>query len=502
MNSSVVSPDAPTLKPLPAWIFNLGVPLGFGAIAVLLMPLTTVFQFDFDEGQEIAKALLYNQGYSFSTVWIDHPPFLTVTLAAWWRWWGESIMAGRSLILGFSMVLVWAFAQVLRRAVGDRFALLGTGLLIITANFLRLSVSVMIGMPSLAGVMVSLYGMIRHHESRRWGWVVVSGVAAGLSLQYKMFTILLLPLWGLYLWVGDDAISWQAWREGERWRRSLLWGISLSLTFIGLGFLWGGSSVEDAFLFHIQGDLKAAFVQERSLWDVVLFYGQELDNVLLAGCGVMAQGQRSRRSLNPLNTLPLLWLLWVTIFLINHKPIWYHHALLIAFPLVWLATLGLKHCWTDLQQRPQGWRRLSLPLVAVGFVLLALPVKLILLHLNNQDLLQRGEAYRSAIAQLQAEQPAPDAWLFTDIPMYSLYAHRNIPPEIAALSRKRIAAQQFTADQLRDLVEKYDLRQFLIGRFPVVESFLRELYPDRLETTDYPTVRYYKLKRDRPPSSP
>jgi hypothetical protein len=478
-------------------VFHLAVPLGFGAIALLLMPMATVFQFDFDEGQEIAKALLYNQGYPLSAIWSDQPPLLTVTLAAWLRVWGDSIGAGRSLILGFSMVLVWAFAQVLRRAVGDRFALLGTGLLIMTANFLRLSVSVMIGMPALACLMVSLYGIIRHHESRRWGWVVCSGITAGLSLQYKMFTILLLPLWGLSLWGGGAELSWQAWRDQHRWGRFLLWGGSLGLTFLGLEWLWG-MSLDDTFLFHVQGDLKRAFVQEHSLWDVCLFYGQELDNVGLALFGGMAQLGRSRRHPGHLNTLPLLWLLWVTVFLINHKPIWYHHALLIALPLVWLATLGLQVCWSQIRHRVQplhsrGWRGL-LPWGAIAFVLLALPVKLTLLHLNNQDLVQRGEEYRGAIAQLQTEQPAPAAWFFTDIPIYSLYTHRNIPPEIATLSRKRIAAQDFTAEQLRDLVEKYDIQQFLIGRFPIVESFLRELYPDRLETTDYPAVRYYKLK--------
>ncbi len=481
--------------PLSPWVFNLGVPLGFGAIALLLMPLATMFQFDSDEGQEMVKALLYNQGYPLSTIWSDQPPLLTVTLAAWLRVWGDSIMAGRSLILGFSMVLVWAFAQVLRRAVGDRFALLGTGLLILTANFLRLSVSVMIGMPSLACLILSLYAIVRYHESQRWYWVAIAGLTAALSLQYKMFTILLLPLWGLYLWAGGAALSWQAWWEHHRWGRLLLWGGCLGLAFLGLEWLWG-MSLDDAFLFHVQGDLKAAFVQEHSLRDVALFYAQELDHVGLACFGIMAQVRRSRRQPAQLNTLPLLWLLWVTVFLINHKPIWYHHALLITLPLVWLATLGLKICWTTLHQRAQGWQQVSWPWVAIAFVLVAIPVKLTLLHLNNHDLLQRGAAYRGAIAQLQAEQPAPDAWFFTDIPIYSLYTHRNIPPEIATLSRKRIAAQDFTAAQLRDLIETYDLQQFLIGRFPIVEDFLRQLYPDRLTTTDYPTVRYYHLQRD------
>jgi 4-amino-4-deoxy-L-arabinose transferase-like glycosyltransferase len=476
-------------------VFHLAVPLGFGAIALLLMPMATVFQFDFDEGMSLVNALLYNQGYPLAAIWSDQPPLLTVTLAAWLRVWGDSIVAARSLILGFSMVLVWAFAQVLRRAMGDRFALLGTGLLILTANFLRLSVSVMIGMPSLACLMVSLYGIIRYHESRCWYWVVCSGIVAGLSLQYKMFTILLLPLWGLYLWGGGAELSGQAWRDRYRWGWLLLWGGCLGLTFLGLEELWG-MSLDDTFLFHIQGDLKRAFVQEHSLWDVFLFYAQELDNVGLACFGIMAQVGRSRRQPAQLNTLPLLWLLWVTVFLINHKPIWYHHALLIALPLVWLATLGLKICWTTLHQRAQGWRQVSWPWVAIAFVLFAIPVKLTVLHLNNHNLLQRGEAYRGAIAQLQAEQPAPDAWFFTDIPIYSFYTHRNIPPEIATLSRKRIAAQDFTAAQLRDLIETYDLQQFLIGRFPIVEDFLRQLYPDRLETTDYPTVRYYHLQRD------
>ncbi|MEM8638289.1 MAG: glycosyltransferase family 39 protein [Cyanobacteria bacterium P01_G01_bin.54] len=577
----------PTLsRSLPAWVFNLALPVGFWAIALLLMPVANAFQFDTDEGQELVKALLYNQGYSLlDEIWSDQPPLLTLVLAAWLRLWEDSVLAARLLILGFSTVLVWAFAQLLRRAVDDRYALVGAFLLICTANFLRLSVSVMIGMPAIACLMVSLYALLRYHESRQgaqqWIWLGVASITAGLSMQFKMFTILLLPIWGLFLWAGHYTGRPLRWQQRRPWFVAIVWGLGAIATFMGLGLSLGLISLDASFLFHVDSDVKSAFINEHSLRDVGLFYAQEFDYFVLTLFALIpaisklkglqnfaisislpgltqrkkqdvvkaersrsrsvsrgdslngrgstpltphpqrdnkaliavlhkfyplkkevrgAQGSQSNPTRHPLlNLVPLLWLVWVTLFLVFHKPIWYHHHILIALPLSWLATLGLKTCLNSIRRRGGfetrpyrfGLRPASL---AVGFLLLAIPIKLTLLYLHNQTVLAETWQHQQVIEQIQTEAPKEN-WLFTDIPMYGVYTHRSIPPEIATLSRKRIAAQAFSAQAMVDLVQRYDLQQFVIGRFPIVEGFLADALPGQLEQTDYPVARYYRRIR-------
>ncbi|MGB0560371.1 MAG: ArnT family glycosyltransferase [Spirulinaceae cyanobacterium] len=502
----------PTSSPsLPPWVFHLALPVGFWAIALLLMPIARVFQFDVDEGQEMVKASLYNQGYAlFTEIWSDHPPLLTFLLAPWLRLWGDSVVAARLLMLGFATLLVWSFAQLLRRSVGDRYALVGTVMLVLTANFLRLSVSVMIGLPALAMLLFSLYALVRHHESRRWVWLVVAALAAGCSLQFKMFTVLLLPLWGLYLGHSSRSAHFQTSFQASF--RVCCWLGIIGGTFLALGQLLGAIALQDFFLFHVDQDVKSAFVREHSLRDVALFYLQDLDYGLLMFLGLLYSWRPAGRKRLPLvggnpatpppsstpksqrdlNGLPLLWLVWVTLFLVQHKPIWYHHYMLLSLPLTWLATLGLRTCVERVRQ--EGWRHLSPAVGAIAFLLIASPIKLAVLHLNNQDLLRQSQEHQAVIAQVRADADA-NPWLFTDIPMYGVYTQRQIPLEIATLSRKRIAAQDFTAELMAELIEDYDLQQFVIGRFPIVEGFLNDALPGQLQKTEHPVARYYRRTR-------
>lgn len=506
------NPKLLNVDPLPDWVFNLLLPIVFWAIAFSLMPIATAFQFDTDEGQELVKAILYNQGYTlFEEIWSDQPPLLTLVLGSWLQWWGNSVLAARLFILGLSTILVWTFAQLLRRTVGDRYAVLGALLLLWTANFLRMSVSVMVGMPAVALMMLSLYCLVRHNETATHSrgfriWLVLAGICTAISLHIKMFTILLLPLWGLYLGVGSLQGS-----SGRSHRAVLdlgIWGISIIIAFLGISIPFGPEYLNIVFVFHVQSDVKSAFVQEHSLRDVALFYLQELDYVCLMLFGLTTAipirvGNRFKPSYasllrTPLTVLPIAWLVWVTLFLINHKPIWYHHHLLIAIPLTWLATVGLKAAEQRLQQqriwellRQYHWSQVLKPAVlVVGFLAIAIPVKLTALHLHNQAILHESQEQWQVIHQIQAEADG-NPWLFTDIPIYGVYAQRLIPPEIATLSRKRIAAKDFSPELLRTLIQKYDLHQFIIGRFPQVEDFLNQSLPAQLRKHDYPAARYY-----------
>jgi hypothetical protein len=462
------------------------------------MPIASVFQFDVDEGHQLVKTILYNQGFALGTeINIDQPPLLPLVLAPWLQFWDNSVLAARLLILGFSTLLVWSFAQILRRSVGDRYAILGTAMLLITANFLRLSVSVMVGMPSLACILFSLYSLIRYQESQRWPWLLCSAIAAGVSLQFKMFTMLLLPLWAVVLWLESQASRQQqppgypnrvhiqipCFAPGENyrfqigcglvWQKLCLWSVGILLTFIGISLVCGVFSVETFLGFHIRSDVKSAFVNEHSLRDVALFYLQEFDYVCLSMFFIVAQWRRHfsawQRKLSGesrsqfdlsfnLNDLPFIWLVWVTIFLVNHKPIWYHHYMLIAIPLTWQAVLGLRTCWTTIQTRQlfrrlrrSGLQALRLPVLVLGFFILALPIKLTVLQLHNRSLLQSSQQHWQVVTQLQKNQMQSD-WLFTDIPMYGVYSHINLPPEVVTLSRKQIASKQFDLELFQAIV--------------------------------------------------
>ncbi len=478
------------------WVFNLVLPGLFFGLAYLLMPVDQAFQFDTDEGIELVRASLYAQGFEFyREIWSDHPPLFSILLVQWQAWWGASVAAARLLTLSFATLLIWAFAQTLRCFVQEAIALLGALLLANSINFLRLSVSVMIGLPSLALAMLAVYATVKYSQSprRSWGWLLLSAIALATSLQIKVFTGFLLPIL-----LGMIGLAAGSSPQGGRWaiaqRRMIapgLWLLALGATFGGLSLGMGFDRAAELAQFQFQGDLKAVFVRENSLVDVLLMYLQDLDYGLLAVFGVMAgrpagaialpSGWRSR--------LPLLWLGLATGLMLTHKPLWYHHYLVLAIPLTWLATLGLQAAVDQLQESGPAWPRLAAQrsagdpearsrpravgaTVLLSFVLLAAPVKLAATQLQNRAVLAAGAEHQAVVAAILNYQ-AETHWLFTDLPMYAIATGLNLPPPIAAISRKRVAAGEISLPFLENIIAQYQPEQFVLARFPEIQEPLK-----------------------------
>ena len=113
---------------------------------------------------------------------------------------GWTVEGGRLLVLLCSGVLVWAFYQSVRLTAGQFGAIVASLLLVTSFGYTRLSVSVMLAVPSLMLAMLSIYGLVRHHESRNDRWLVFSGVCLGLSVFVKMWTLLLVIVVLAALW--------------------------------------------------------------------------------------------------------------------------------------------------------------------------------------------------------------------------------------------------------------------------------------------------------------
>ncbi len=476
---SAASP--PLTKRLPRfWLFHVLLPIAFFVAAYLLMPVEQVFQFDTDEGIELVRASLYARGFEFYTeIWSDHPPLFSVLLVQWQQWFGDSLVAARCLVLSFATLLVWAFAQTLRLWVGDAIALLATLMLANSINFLRLSVSVMIGLPAIALAMLAVFATVRYCQAPRgsWIWLFLSAAAFATSLQIKVFTGFLLPILLGYILLAN----WP--RVAARWPAAiapLLWLLAVALVFGAIAWWLDFDDAARLAQFQLQGDLKTKFVRENSLLDVTVMLLQELDYTLLAGLGAIALWQRQ----GWLARLPLFWLVLATALMLNHKPLWYHHYLLLSLPLTWLAAVGVKLALERLQGNGWRWRPQPGELRARGshlgvwaslVLLLAIavaPIKFAATQLQNRAFLQETVAQQAVAAQISTYQD-DTRWLFTDIPMYGAATDLPLPPPIAAISRKRVAAGEMSPDYVAALVRQYRPEQFVLGRFPEVREPLR-----------------------------
>jgi len=465
------------------------------------MPVKPVFQFDTDEGIELIKAVLYSEGFTLYTkIWNEQPPLLTVLLSYWFDLFGKSIFAARLLILSFATLLIWSFCQTLRICLGRLPALIGTLLLSVSCNFLRLSVSVMIGLPSLALAMLSIYTLILYRQKSHLYLVILSGGFLALSLQTKLFTLFLIPL------LLSMVIEFKL-RECKK-KKSIIpivyvvicWLVSLVGVFVLIGISFHALNFEQLIQANLGQNVKKPFSRENSLQDVVLMFFQDFDYLLLAipGIGLVLEKKEE------FNKLPLFWIVTITLLLLNYQPIWYHHYLLLSIPLTWLATYGATLAFEHFEQ--EGWysvfkrqniKNLSLHQIAAFFFslsIIALPIKLTLIQVQNHVFLQQSSSSLEVLTTLLKYQKATH-WVFTDMPIYAFYADLKVPPEIAVFARKRLASGYLTDKLLISVMERYHPEQVILTRFPEIHNSLKPyLNKNYLKIYEKKSTTHYLLR--------
>jgi len=304
--------------------FHLLVPGLFVAFALCLMPVKQAFQLDLDEGLELIKASLYSEGFTLYTqIWNDQPPLLTVLLSSWFALFGKSIFAARLLILTFATLLIGSFFQTLRITLGKLPAIVGTLLLSVSCNFLRLSVSVMFGLPSLALAMLSIYTLILYQQKPRFYLAILSGIFIALSLQIKLFTVIFIPLL-MYLLIEVAIKRWQKTGKVDLlfyFAHPLLWSVSLLTSFTLVGILFNSLNFEQLLQSNLGHNVKDAFQKQNNFIIILTLLLQDFDYVLLAITGIIAL----LKGKEYYNKFPLIWLITVIGVLLNYKPIWYHY---------------------------------------------------------------------------------------------------------------------------------------------------------------------------------
>ena len=93
-------------------LWHLLIPLSLFIIVLLFLPSRSQFKFSSDEGLELAKAWLVDQGYDlYDEIWNDQPPLLTYSVVPAIKLFGNRVGASRMVVMIYSSVLLWAAAQ-------------------------------------------------------------------------------------------------------------------------------------------------------------------------------------------------------------------------------------------------------------------------------------------------------------------------------------------------------------------------------------------------------
>lgn len=454
-NESNRSPDG--AAPGGRWRYllaGLAATAAFMVVLRYIAPLSGVM-FDSDEGQEVAKALLFSKGYMlYSQIWSDQPPLMSVLLTAWFNIWGFSMPAARMMSVAFSAALLAALYGAVAAGWDRLTGVCAVVLLILSHDYLRLSRSVMIGGPSLGFLMISLWLLFLYVRRPGGGRLALSGAFFALSLQTKLFTLFLCPLYGLMI----VFVEWRRRKPGRRvgWvlTSGLLLGSALVVTFAAVSFFWGTFDVRFLVMPHAKSAAGLhGYTLSRTMGTGLV---RDSAGILLAEAGIVILIRQRRLP----RLLPAAWLAMSFVLLWFHRPAWYHQYLLLSIPMAWLAAVGLARLirLARSESAPGGQRVAARALVAL--IALVLCGRAVLIY---NDLNWRGFAMDEKALAIMRKYAPETKWVATNEgQLYVVCAGMLPPPELAVTGMKRIASGALSVRDFLNVIREYHPGQVVL----------------------------------------
>ena len=452
------------------WL-HLLLPLLFFLVGNALIYTLDCFEFDPDEGINLMKAFLVNRGYLlYQDIWNDQPPLLTHLLAVSFNIFEPDVNFARSIILIFSTLLLWQNWLILYLLGGIDRALIGSLFLIISPDYLKLSISVMVGLPCLCLALGAFLTIIIWHSNHKTIWLVASAILLSLSVSTKLFTLFLAPI------IVAGILLDRAFNLKKTWFKklqpSILWiAIFSSFTLLLLALLVGIENIHLLVENHV--DAK----------NIVAFEGLSLQNyvqtdykVFLVGFGFWGIVIACRRRQWEIFYF-VAWLLTFYFLLQQHRPVWYHQVLTIHIPAIILAASGLGELSKIVRSR--GLRYIFKQRAFMVFLSLVMFVSTILLvGEQTKTTLRAIEYWRTSwganimpqnleyqfLAEINQSDLKTD-WIVTDSPMFAFRAGIPVPPATAVLSRKQLETKNMTDARVIDIINQYQPKQVFLKRF-------------------------------------
>ncbi len=463
------------------WIvfWALFVALVFFLVMYSLYPFQEVFEFDPDEGINAMKALLLARGNSlYSEVWSDQPPLFTYLLTTWFRAFGFEINIGRIMVLIMSSILVSAIYLILRITWGTIHAICGVVLLFLLPYYNTLSVSIMIGLPSITLATIALLALIIWHLRRKSIWLVLSAAALAFSVLTKLFTGFLAPIFIIGVLLDELAGNDGRKTLWELFRPALIWGSVFAIIFFGLGLLVvGPSNVNQLLEPHLAASEANIYIGFTKTQSITWYMQDSWSFLLLAAIGVLYTSLKKHW----LTLYIIAWAASAYIILIFQIPVWFHHQLLVTIPLAALSAIAVGESINAFQDSTIRKKVFTLNTALACATLIGISTLLIVrvpvIYEEFTESVYFLERERMFLVRMMNHAHESE-WVVTDKPMYAFRAGLAVPPDIAVFSEKRIVSGNLTEEEIIGIVDEYHPEQILIARFrlPELEEHIQDDY--------------------------
>ncbi len=461
-------------------------PVAYFLLVILFYPFRFVLEFDPDEGLSLILASQITEGLNlYSEVWTDHPPLLPQFLAGIFHIFGRNVTIARIFILLLSCMLIWAAVAYLHSFWGSVHTTLGMLLVVLLPHYTRLSVSVMIGLPSIVFAVVSFVSLAFWHRKRARIFLIFSALFLGVSLMIKLQTGFLAPIFVIGLLISElrgrgRGVSWiTLLKPGFIW----MFVFFSFVTIVWILFI-GEEGIHQLVGFHLTA--RSTLALQSWSGDVRISQLLKVSWPIIA-LSVIGSFYANRTRSFTANYL-IAWILVGYILLAQLQPIWYHHQLLLTIPATMLAAIAGGEGFRTLM-RFRALRvmpmRDSIPAVISIFALAAY------LYLRTLPAISE---YRYDLPNLRPPTipPTPRQEMLaiisdfadetnvivTDRPMFAFRTGIAIPPELAVFSGKRFLSGILSENDVIHIIQTTNPEQVALTRFymPEVMAYLADNY--------------------------
>lgn len=455
-------------------LFGLGIGTAIGLAAWYLMPDAVVSRRrDVDEAVYLMVARLLRHGYAPNTFFFDQFWLFPKMLAATFRVFGDSLIAGRLTVFGFSIVGVIGIA-VLSYQLGARWAvpvaILATA---VEPLYLKQSRLAMSDIPSAACLTWALVLVIAFQKNRRRFWLGLSGVCAAASLTLKPLVI------GFVVSLVILLLIQRAHRKAGKLRFDLRALAMDLLVFAAAGIITAAPFID---LLHPIGEYRRTIMfhlAERNWLAATLadrcraLLGFTRQNI--PWIGFAAVGVASLRPLPVVGSALLAGELLSTGILLQLPP-WLHHYALLVPLLIVFSVLGLDRGFIALKQTLTNLRsgaaisnsNKSLAIMFVVALFIAAIDLPRIVRYDHRARYPQPDQLEPALRYLELNT-APGDYLLSDDVMIPYLANRLVPPSAINLA----FAATFKFDQTSGAYLETTLRQYSVAGVIVSARYRR-----------------------------
>ncbi|MGW8250761.1 MAG: ArnT family glycosyltransferase [Anaerolineales bacterium] len=449
-----------------------------------------MFRFSMDEGIALMVGRLIERGYPlYSQIWNDQPPLFFYMLAELFPVLGFDVGMYRLVVLLISGLLLWAVFQFLSIVWDRLYAVIGVVLILLLPKYLVLSVSVMAGLPAITFAMLSLLSLALWHLQRRRLWLVLSALLLAVSVQIKLFTGFLAPIFLIGILAAElTRVNRKLFRI-KVINPVVLWGtVFAGVSMIIVLFLVGPEHVSQLLQDHLAAREVETF--NNFAYTIHWHLRQAWLPILLGLIGAINVVRQQR-------WLALYLVAWTGIaygLLAGHTPVWDHQQILVTIPAAMLASSTVCEGYIVLKgvirTRLTGIEQDSRPsdrvagMAAAGIILLILaalvPGTLRLLSplpsVDHSGLNLQADQRR--VLNIMQKYASQTEWVVTDQLMFAFRTRLPVPPNLAVFTSKRLETGELTEGEIIETIVEWRPEQVLLTRspYPSVSSFLERDY--------------------------